>query len=580
MKEEQDDRMLWQQKRGELRIDDDAQQDWQAMSGMLDANMPVYNAGIGGRLAAGVSVRSIIALLAAVVVIAIIAYFMFVKHHKHKPHRTKANTTVNIDSNRVHTAKALNKYAKATNKPASDSLGVAHTTDLVAGNITANSLNGSGRAGKNTPTKNSSNAVNIPNKSAANTSDNHSGTSAGAEHDGISTVNSTNHITPVRGTRYSKDNSPVHPTNKKTTYSNNIKGRSNGSADHHTNNAPGANNLIKQGMTASHISGTRPGSRITGHTSGRHSGENVHTGNNRPGVGKTDKNSKISQNGQGTGRQTEPPAPNQAIANNSAHDTAFLQLLPPRLLMDTPAINLHPSLFSKTNTKPDRTIAAKKTTSSKPAGTSKFDIGILAGVIAAGSFTAKAQNHNFYGSLPVDMFFGVFTNYNFSDKWGLGLQLRGLNPQNLSGTYTHKNESKKDTNQVLIINDARRVYTADAALHLIYKPVTSLSLKIGPVFSYGLKEVKSNSTFQTGPLKKDSSYYVSVTNAINATTFSKSLNIGLSSGLSYQYGRFIFDAAYIKKFNGTAVRSTLGSYTATNDQFLLSIGFQISKTKK
>jgi len=162
---------------------------------------------------------------------------------------------------------------------------------------------------------------------------------------------------------------------------------------------------------------------------------------------------------------------------------------------------------------------------------------------------------------------------------GYKFTVKGLNPQNVSGTYTHKNDSKKDTNQVLVMTDSRKIYTADAALHLVFKPVAGLSLKAGPVFGYTLKEANGNTTFQTGPLKKDSAYYVSVVKLINATTYTKGFTMGLSAGASYQYGRFIFDAAYIRSFGGVTVGSTLGSYTATSDQLLFTIGFKLNKTK-
>jgi hypothetical protein len=224
--------------------------------------------------------------------------------------------------------------------------------------------------------------------------------------------------------------------------------------------------------------------------------------------------------------------------------------------------------------------AAQKAKPSKATGTSAFDYGILTGINASGSFTSKNQNKNFYGSLPVDVFFGAFATYHFNDRWGVNLQLRGLNPQKISGTYTHSNDSKKDTNQVLVMADARKVYTADAALHLVYKPIAGLSLKAGPVFGYTLKEANGNTSFQTGPLKKDSVYYANVTKLINATTYAKTLTLGLSTGASYEYGRFIFDAAYVWNFKGPGAGSTLGSYSANNGSFLFSIGFKLNKPKK
>jgi hypothetical protein len=211
---------------------------------------------------------------------------------------------------------------------------------------------------------------------------------------------------------------------------------------------------------------------------------------------------------------------------------------------------------------------------------SKLDWGILTGVNTGGSFTAKSQNSNFYGSFPVDMFFGLFATYNFSDKWGVNLGIRGLNPQTVSGSYSHANDSKIDTLQTLNISDSRKVYFVDVPLNLVFKPTPYLGLKAGAVFSLPIKQVNGSSTFQTGKLKKDSLYYVKVTQIINATNYTQSINMGLSLGASLQTGRFVVDAAYIRGLKGLAVGSTLGSYTANSNYFLFTIGFKLNRLKK
>jgi hypothetical protein len=219
---------------------------------------------------------------------------------------------------------------------------------------------------------------------------------------------------------------------------------------------------------------------------------------------------------------------------------------------------------------------SKSTNSKNP----KLEWGILTGVNTNGSFTGKSQNANFYGRLPVDIFFGLFATYNFNDKWGVNLGIRGLKPQTVSGSYNHANESKIDTLQTLNISDSRKVYFVDVPLNLVFKPTPYLSLKAGPVFSLPVKQVNGNSTFQTGKLKKDSLYYVKVTQTINATNYTKSVNTGLSFGASLQTGRFVFDAAYIKGLSGLTVGSGLGSYTANSNEFLFTIGFKLNRLKK
>lgn len=130
------------------------------------------------------------------------------------------------------------------------------------------------------------------------------------------------------------------------------------------------------------------------------------------------------------------------------------------------------------------------------------------------------------------------------------------------------------------IGDSRKVYFVDVPLNLVFKPNQYLSIKAGPVFSLPVKQVNGISTFQTGKLKKDSLYYVKVTQTINATNYTQSINMGLSLGASAQTGRFIFDAAYIRGLKGLTVSSGMGSYTANNNSFLFTIGFKLNKLKK
>ena len=553
MKEQDKYHALWH-KRNELHINDNAEQDWLDMQSVLDAHMPV-NGGAGN---SGTSYLSGFKLLTALVLAAaaaVILYYVFAGSDKDSAHGHKTNTTV-ISANKqaaLHNPEINNNGANdGTVNPTSDNVITGNNADTTAASPGVT----------NNPSTAAINTTNAANHKIANTA----------------MANAASGAT-------SHNNASLKHTN--ATIINNIAGRSilnTGHATRGTNiashNSSGntLGHLNKKHYTTGNYSGGG-GSRIAGHvlgsgslrgqTHGRSSREST-TANNKTSLkgGANDKFSMLNQAG-------------GAASDNTSHDTDVLSLAVPQFITEPySAPALPPLLANKFKAVDDTSATAKKPAPTKSSGASKFEYGLLAGVNAPGSFTAKAQNANFYGSLPVDLFFGAFTTYNFNSKWGINLQLRGLNPQNISGTYTHSNDSKKDTNQVLNISDSRKVYTADAALHLIFKPALGLSLKAGPVFSYSLKEANGKTTFQTGPLKKDSVYYVSVIKLINATSYTKGLNIGLSVGASYQYGRFIFDAAYIKKFSGTIVSSTLGSYTAINDQLLFGIGFMLSKPKK
>ena len=70
----------------------------------------------------------------------------------------------------------------------------------------------------------------------------------------------------------------------------------------------------------------------------------------------------------------------------------------------------------KTNKNQKEKSVRNKNSSSKASNPLSLDWGILTGVNSAGSFTAKNQNANFYGSAPVDLFFGVFAAWNINAK--------------------------------------------------------------------------------------------------------------------------------------------------------------------
>ncbi len=615
MKQEQEHLMLWQ-KRNEWQIIDDAQQDWLGMSDMLDAQMPVAGPGISGGSASAYlsgSIKLLGAILVAAAATAVIVYFVFVKGHSKTNSHSKADTAISISNNSqspnpVVAGSAVDRGAGSlgSGRPVVNSSGSNNTaiagdrtrdtpstindatinSSIVSGAIKSADVRTGDKMGNTTARNNVNrpgtvNAINnAPSDKTGNkitgltshnnafvSGTNNSGSSTSSSHASGKKINVGDKIKSNHSTR---SNTIVSRSGNKVNASGLVKGKNAGSIN--TRGSSGAS-IAGHGLALSKSLGdlSRSGRRrrpVSGNHYRSIDGSRKNDGSDKRGLsGNANPGSGSSIN------------PMQAVNNGDMRDTAMVQPLNPGLVLAPFAPDFPSALFSKTKAKLDSEMAARKPPVVKPAVVLKFDYGILMGVNTSGSFTAKDQNKNFYGSFPVDVFFGAFTTYNFNDKWGMNLQLRGLNPQTISGAYTHKNDSKKDTNQVLTITDSRKVYTADAALSLVFKPVTGLSLKAGPVFSYGLKEANGNTTFQTGPLKKDSLYYVSVTKFINATTFTKSLNIGLSAGVGYQWGRFVFDVAYIKKFNGITVGSTLGSYTAVNDQVLFSVGFKLNKAR-
>jgi hypothetical protein len=581
MKDQNQNLMLWQ-KRNELRIDDDVQQDWLNMQAMLGEHMPVApNTGISGGSAYLSGFKLLTALIIAAAA-AVVLYYVFVKGNPKNNTHKKTDSTIVIDNN----SKAYHSGSTDSGSSYTNSLGNNGSSQNSSGNAAANT-----NSKDNAPTTGNSPVMNSASRGGANLS----GTANGAKDVGTvknhnrnsNTVSHGNAVTANSNSLSAKVNSRAANA-KKAIPGNRING------DHLSlNNAAGnngrnyfaiPNNRLKnENAVGTHARSLR-NSIAVGNLSNINSSRHPSPGSGRHRSGKDNKGSKTVKDKINRYADNRHDAlTNPAINNDkSRKDTDVLMPQIPQFMAEPYAITvLSTSIADKYKTAPDTSSSPnKKTKPVKTPGGSKFDYGILAGVNAGGSFTAQNENKNFYGSFPVDLFFGAFATYHLSDKWGINLQLRGLNPQNISGTYTHKNDSKKDTNQVLTMTDSRKIYTADAALHLVFKPAAGWSLKAGPVFGYAFKEANGNTAFQTGPLKKDSAYYVSVVKLINATTYTRGLTMGLSAGASYQYGRFIFDAAYMRNFSGVTVGSTLGSYSANTGSFLFTIGFKLNRLKK
>lgn len=213
----------------------------------------------------------------------------------------------------------------------------------------------------------------------------------------------------------------------------------------------------------------------------------------------------------------------------------------------------------------------------KPKSTNpqKLELGILAGVNAPGSFTAKSENANFYGSLPVDAFLGVFANYIVYKKWGINIQPKMLSPQSISGTYSHVAVSKIDSGKTFMVTDSRKIYFVDVPLHLVYNATPNISLMGGAAISFPVKDANGSSLLVPNTALKDSAYYVKVRSTISATKFSTQPNFGLSGGVSFHYWRLYLNATYLKALKPQTISSDLGSYTFNHDALQFSLGVRL-----
>jgi hypothetical protein len=257
----------------------------------------------------------------------------------------------------------------------------------------------------------------------------------------------------------------------------------------------------------------------------------------------------------------------------------------------TAVINAIVNKIRKTSTVPaaktnQKDKSGKKEKAAKIRSTSPINIdwGLLAGVNSSGSFTPKKQNSNFYGSLPFDLNLGLYGTYHFNDKWAINVQVRALNPQNISGSYSHANAAKADSGAVdsgksIKVTDSRKAYFVSVPIHLVYKVNNYLSIKGGPVINIPVKQLPGTTSLTPLAIKKDTPYYTSVTNQLKNTRYSPAINFSLSVGVSLQYNRFSFEATYLKSISGYKVSSDFGSYKSNPGSIQLGIGFQLNKPK-
>jgi hypothetical protein len=210
---------------------------------------------------------------------------------------------------------------------------------------------------------------------------------------------------------------------------------------------------------------------------------------------------------------------------------------------------------------------------------SRLDWGILAGVNTSGSFMPKSQNSNIYGSFPIDAYLGLFGTYHFNPKWGINVQLQALNPQKISGGYSHANGSKVDSGKIIQVTDERKAWFVSVPIHVAYKITDNLSLKAGPVINIPVKQISISNSLTPTTIKKDTVYYKKVTGQINAARYDQKINIGLSGGVGLEFGRFNIDATYFKSLSGYNVISDFGNYKVNSGSLQFTVGFKFNKPK-
>jgi len=511
---------LWQQKRNDLQVDMDPQADWSAMQHLLDQQLPVVNPNTNNTNPDGNLVKQL-SHFAKFKLIYIAAALI-----------TLATITYLVIQHRAATKN--NKPAK--NEVRADSiLQKNQQTDSTRNEIPVSKASeNNGVSDKNIGNKNSSRpldsvaSVNPVNGSVNNLSKSGLGTNKSS---GL--LLSTNKI---KGSLVLKGNK----TNSHIKSNNNINKR----RDFNSNNAKLLANQSKQ------VSGTN----------------------------------RVVVNSQNISQVVNDNLPRTNIIISQSWSVPFVFYGNDNLLVNnyTTAGIADVAKSIKTKNRIGQSLITK-TPKIKTHTSFNLDWGFLAGVSIPGSFTSKNQNKNFYGSLPIDAYTGLFATYNISNKWAVDMQVKLLIPNKANETYNHVYTTKGDTGQMLQhsfkITDSRKIYSAQIPVHLVYNVTPAISVKAGPVINLPIKFIGLSTVSAIGTFKDTVGYINRLIDTVNSVNFEKKVTVGVSGGIGYNYKRIKLEATYYYNPQPIKISTPLRSYTNSTNNLQITIGFKLNKTK-
>jgi len=492
--------ILWRKKRNELQVDDDPQVDWQQMTSLLDEHLPVEKTSSKFKGLRILPTLFVAFTAAAMVYTASNIYSLEKTHHHHNNnkfyHRSRfnqgspvADSTLMADSNAYQDSLGvLSQNAKGHDSLVVNSAGSKGGSN---GAISPNGTLASNAVKGNTPANNGATKTN---KGASNSATTKSGNSAAAKP-GVKP-------TPILGssTAYTVDKKPGVVSNRGILkYPGRQTRNSTPGSGHH------ANNPLVRSFTRN-----RP-ANSNGLPYGR-----GRQGNSAKPTGGGEYNAANVTNNAGL---------KPADLTNSTNNTNYLRAQPvltvssPWQQFDPFASSIKAMAATKIETpwqKPSTAAATGKNKNAKPAkvkntNPSTTDWGLLMGVNSSGSFTPKNQNANFYGSGPVDPYFGVFASFKVNDSWAINPQIRLLSPQTVITTYSHANQSKVDSGQSLSVTASRKVYSVSIPIYVTYKATDNIKLKLGPVINIPVKQINASSVLSPATLRADSTYFANTT---------------------------------------------------------------------
>jgi len=552
---------LWQQKRSELPVNDSAQTDWLQMQNLLDLHLPsaaphdipqsdkVLKASKIIKAAKGFKALVLLVSTTATFVTGVYTYSHFHKIKHSEPDNGIKKHIAHVIADSLKTIDSLNQADSTTygvNNPPQ-----IKSTPANADSLANNNMPDSGLTGKNVPVnKNTGIKANTGN-SVSNKNSGPYGILKGGKNTGTYTLaNSQNtmvnqpdqhgHAANSAQTLYTGNRQPLGGTMPTST--------PNGLTQGNSNYKPSVLSVTFQ----------KSYSKVSGIDSIQSDVNNYFT---KPAINKILNSSAKGNNGML--KQTSARV-NEIVGKITKSSPDLLKL--------------------KAGQKP-KNGKQEKVVKAKLSAPFNFDWGLLAGVNASGSFTTQKQNSNFYGSLPVDLNFGLYGTYHFNDRWAINVQAKALNPQKISGSYTHANGAKADSGAVdsgktIRVTDSRKAYFVSVPIQLVYKLNNYLGLKAGSVINIPVKQITGTTSFTPLAIKTDTPYYTSVNNQLKNTRYVPAINVGVSAGVSLQYNRFSFEATYLKSISGFKVSSDFGSYKSNPGTVQLTVGFQLNKPPK
>lgn len=540
---------LWRQKRGELPVDSEPQSGWQEMQSILDKHLPVLPVTAAPHVSkAAKIIKAVKAIKATSVLIASLTvatvtgtaiYLIKNEQHKNTSHHQpkKHNRIIGKDS--LNTTATSSDSLINLNPGADDSLQAlkAGETELAPSANKTDSVN-------NTANINPSGSSNIK-------------TGASASKNGLPVINQQT------GSGSNTPNHIVQSNHNNGSYI--IPGK------HH-----GGNQSAYMGSQSTQnglIAGTN-------------------TMNSSP-------NSNFTQNGNSINgafvlsANTTRIGQSSGINNNTFMQPQIFTNQPlSKFVIGNPYYNKQGNNAQSKNSKSKNSASKNKLTTNRKTRGAKIssgrslstvlanvDWGVLLGANSSGSFTPSAQNSNFYGSFPVDIYAGLFGTYHLNNKWAINAQVRFLTPLNLSGSYDNKNYSHVDSAQFVKVTDSRKAYFVSVPIHVVYKINNNISVKGGPVINIPVKQINANTNLQRLDINVDTIYFANTLNKIKTTRYDQKINFGLSGGVSVQFNRLIFEALYQKSLNGYQVISDFGNYKSSPGSLQISVGFKLNGSK-